>query len=223
MSRAKDHWEKVYATKELNEVSWFEDQARCSLELIDACELGLHASIIDVGAGGAALVDDLMTRGFTDVTILDLAASALEQARERLGRRSTEVTWIEGDVLTDVPLRAYHLWHDRALLHFLSPREVATYRRVLEARVRPGGFAIIGAFGPNGPDACSGLPVTRYGPDSMTEAVGPRFRPLAFREVEHRTPAGGTQSFLFGLFERRASRSKGADISHFASRRATIG
>jgi len=94
--QSKDHWEKVYTTKATEAVSWFQTHAGLSLDLIKATGVGHDASIIDVGGGASTLVDDLSANGYTDLTVLDLSASALAAARNRLGAKAADVRWIEG-------------------------------------------------------------------------------------------------------------------------------
>jgi hypothetical protein len=66
-----------------------------------------------------------------------------------------------------------------------------------------GGHAIIATFALDGPDTCSGLPVQRYGPDTLQLALGPAFKATRFEHESHLTPDGVIQEFTYGLFERR--------------------
>lgn len=49
---------------------------------------------------------------------------------------------------------------------------------VLTEAVRPGGQVIIGTFASDGPERCSGLPVTRYDAAWLEAALGSAFRLL---------------------------------------------
>ena len=118
---SQNHWEKVYSTKSTDSVSWFQPHAERSLRLIHETGLPVTASIIDVGGGASTLVDDLLGKGYSSVTVLDLSVAALSAARRRLGEREAEINWIEADI-TEValPAKSYDLWHDRAVFHFLT-------------------------------------------------------------------------------------------------------
>jgi 2-polyprenyl-3-methyl-5-hydroxy-6-metoxy-1,4-benzoquinol methylase len=80
----KSHWENVYATKSPSAVSWYTPHLQRSLELIDSAELAADARIIDVGGGASTLVDDLLERGFKNLTVLDISEKALEETKRRL-------------------------------------------------------------------------------------------------------------------------------------------
>lgn len=197
----RGHWEKVYGSKEPTEVSWYRPHLEQSLDLILRTGVGHDASIIDVGGGASTLVDDLLDRGFHDVTVLDIAEQALDVARRRLGPRAAGAKWLVGDITAmDLPADAYDVWHDRAVFHFLTDEAA---RRAYIARVcrsvRKGGFVIVATFGPEGPEKCSGLPVARYSADGLHDAFGAAFRLLEHREEHHHTPFGTEQEFVYCL------------------------
>lgn len=199
----KDHWEAIYADKDETEVSWHQERPVMSLRLIEQTGLGPTDPIIDAGGGASHLVDALLDRGFTDVTVLDLAGAALAQARARLGERAEAVNWIEADATAWQPERTYRLWHDRAVFHFLTePADRAAYLERLKAAVPAGSQVVIATFGPDGPERCSGLPVVRYTPEGLHETLGPGFGLQAVQTETHRTPAGTPQEFVGCLFRR---------------------
>jgi trans-aconitate methyltransferase len=202
MSR-KAHWEGIYADKAEHEVSWHQDQPVMSLRLIEQAGVDPAEPVIDVGGGASHLVDHLLDRGFADVTVLDLAGAALAQAQSRLGERAEGVTWIEADATAWRPERAYRLWHDRAVFHFLTePDDRAAYLEGLRAAVPAGGHAVIATFAPDGPERCSGLPVVRYSPEALQATLGDEFDLAAMQAEEHRTPGGHPQQFVGCLFRR---------------------
>jgi SAM-dependent methyltransferase len=165
------HWEGVYRQKSASEVSWYQPHLKQSLLLISEAKLPTGASIVDVGGGASTLVDDLLTQGFTDITVIDLAASALLQSKKRVGDRAASVRWLAGDATTDLlATESVDLWHDRAVFHFLTneARRVA-YVRQVERCVRRGKFVVLSTFAPDGPERCSGLPVARYSPDELVD------------------------------------------------------
>ncbi|MDT3707018.1 MAG: class I SAM-dependent methyltransferase [Thiobacillus sp.] len=194
----RQHWEKVYSSKATDQVSWFQPHAASSLRLIADCA-GTDAHIIDVGGGASVLVDDLLDAGYRNLTVLDLAESALAVSRARLGARAQSVQWIAADVTrADLPAARYDVWHDRAVFHFLTdPADRARYVDQVLKSVKPGGRVIIAAFGPGGPLQCSGLDVVRYAPDALHAEFGARFRLIGHETEIHRTPAGGEQEFVY--------------------------
>ncbi len=156
-----------------------------------------------MGGGASRLVDCLLDRGFTDLTVLDIAQGALARAQERLGDRARAVRWIEADVTRFEPSERREIWHDRAVFHFLTAaRDRAAYRRTMIDSLVPGGHAIIATFGPHGPTRCSGLDVVRYSPADLLAALGPGWELVTEREELHRTPGGVEQQFVYGLFRR---------------------
>jgi trans-aconitate methyltransferase len=199
-----DHWEKVYRSKPENEVSWFEDEPRISLDLINAAGLALDAPIIDVGGGEARLVDRLIARGHTDLCVLDLSHKALDVARVRLGKAASSVGWIVADVTQWEPERKWQLWHDRAVFHFLTDADDRrAYVNAMRQALNADADVIIATFAPDGPERCSGLAVMRHDAESVGKALGPEFRLEETRSYEHRTPGGASQRFQYARFSRR--------------------
>ena len=94
------HWESVYRTKRIDEVSWFQREPAVSLGLIRKYAPITTAQIIDVGGGASSLVDTLVTAGYSAVTVLDLAPTALARASDRMGPRAARASWIASDALT---------------------------------------------------------------------------------------------------------------------------
>jgi len=114
------HWQSVYRSRPADEVSWYQSDPDVSLSLIRSCKLEKDAALLDVGAGASVLVDHLLDEGFSDITVLDVAKEALDLSRHRLGARADQVRWQVADITEFLPDRAYDLWHDRAVLHFLT-------------------------------------------------------------------------------------------------------
>jgi SAM-dependent methyltransferase len=198
----KEHWETVYATKGVTEVSWFESEPLVSLDLIETASPA-HSRIIDIGGGASVLVDRLLDRGLERVAVLDISATALERSKSRLGDRATQVNWIVADVTTVESLGQFDVWHDRAVFHFLTdPEDRRKYVELASRTIPLGGHLVIGAFGTDGPPKCSGLDVCRYDAKLLTKELGASFQLI--REVPHQhiTPGGQPQKFFFGLFDR---------------------
>jgi ubiquinone/menaquinone biosynthesis C-methylase UbiE len=204
---SKEHWEKVYTSKATDAVSWFQPHAELSLKLIKSTGAGKDAAIIDVGGGASTLVDDLLTEGYSDLTVLDLSANALDVARNRLGERANKVHWLEADITqVELPTNRYDIWHDRAVFHFLTTqKERDAYVRTVFYSVKPGGYVIIATFAEDGPLQCSGLPVMRYRADDLHDEFGDAFQLLDHRKEEHHTPSGAVQQFVYCYCRRAGS------------------
>jgi SAM-dependent methyltransferase len=192
------HWQKVYEEKLPTEVSWYQAEPRLSLELIARSEISSSDPIIDVGGGASLLVDSLLARGFSNLTVLDISQRALEHARRRLGSNAERVTWIVSDVIRFADPGPFALWHDRAVFHFLTEADDRRrYVQILRSTLQAGGHLVLGSFALDGPRRCSGLDVVRYDRHLLSAELGDEF---AFQEQLselHRTPSGGEQKFSF--------------------------
>ncbi len=206
----REHWDKVYRTKAEHEVSWFEAIPDSSIRLIESAQLPKTAPIIDVGGGLSRLADELVARGYADVTVLDVSVEAVSRLAARWGP-GAPVKAIFADVASWRPDRLYQVWHDRAVLHFLvSEADRAAYRATLFTALSPHGHAIIFTFGKLGPERCSGLPVRRYDQDDLVTLLGDDFQLVEARNLDHRTPAGAIQQFFAAHFVRRCADSSEA-------------
>ena len=198
------HWDNIYGTKAEDGVSWFQDTPEPSLTLLGLAGATPTSAIIDIGGGASHLVDALLDQGFIDVTVLDLAQTALEADKVRLGAAAAKVGWICADVTRWQPERRYDVWHDRAAFHFLTdPADQALYAAALAEGLASGGHAIIGTFAPDGPEKCSGLPVVRHDAASIAQLLGDGFELVDSRRNDHRTPWGSVQQFQFSTFRRK--------------------
>lgn len=198
---AQRYWNKIYGGARAEELSWFQPQARVSMELTRLALPDKAAHILDVGGGASRFVDDLLADGYRHVTVLDLAPAALALARERLGPSAAQVTWLEADVLS-LPLEAasVDLWHDRAVFHFLTaPDQRAQYLAQVRRTLRPGGFVLVATFANDGPPRCSGLPVMRYDAEGLHGEFGDGFELVATRREVHQTPREVAQPFTYCL------------------------
>lgn len=203
-AEAHRHWQNVYQTKDERSVSWFQRTPDMSLDFIKESRPANGASIIDIGGGTSSLADALLSAGYR-VTVLDISEAALSVARSRLADRASEITWIAADVRTWEPTAAaYDLWHDRAAFHFLTaPEDRTAYIARMKQALRTGGIAIIATFALDGPEKCSGLPVTRYSGETLAQTLGPGFELIETRAHDHLTPSGATQRFQFSRFRKR--------------------
>lgn len=192
------HWERVYQAKLPTELSWYQADPAVSFRLIGRAGVGRLEPILDVGGGASVLADSLVAAGYQDVTVLDISSAALAVVQNRLG----PAVWvIRADVTRFEPARRYALWHDRAVLHFLTdPEDRQAYVRALTRALRPGGHVILATFALDGPTRCSGLPVERYDAPRMAELLGPAFQLRGAETETHRTPSGAAQQFQYGWF-----------------------
>jgi len=194
----KAHWEKVYREKAEDEVSWFIADPETSLSLVESTGLSPADPIIDVGGGASHLVDHLLARGYSDLTVLDISPTALETARRRLGADADKVRWLEADVCALECDGRWRLWHDRAVFHFLVKAEDRrAYLDSLARHLDPDGHVIVATFSFEGPRECSGLPVEQYDADKLLATFGPGFELLNLLEEIHVTPAGKEQAFNY--------------------------
>jgi len=195
----KTHWDKIYTTQAPESVSWYRAHLETSLALIERAAASRSANIVDIGGGESTLVDDLLLRGYKNLTVLDVSQTAIEVTKRRMGPAADQVRWLVGDILEiELEPRAYDLWHDRAVFHFLTTqKERIAYVRQVARAVKPGGHVIVSTFGPEGPTKCSGLEVMRYDADSLHDEFGGSFRLVESSKELHQTPSGRTQQFLY--------------------------
>ena len=200
-SSRKKHWENVYEQKKPSEVSWYQAEPAVSLGYVASTEIDYAAKIIDVGGGASVLADKLLDKGYRNLTVLDISTKAIQHARERLGRRAENVSWIEADVTEFEPSVQYDFWHDRAVFHFLTDAEDRTrYVQRLKQSVKQGGHVVIAAFAIDGPVKCSGLDVERYSPEKMKNEFGNSFELVSNAGEVHITPWGKEQKFIYCYF-----------------------
>jgi trans-aconitate methyltransferase len=189
------HWDAAYAAGETTQ-SWFQRQPSMSLAMLERARVTAADSVLDVGGGPSPLAGALLDRGFPDITVLDISASAIQLAWRRLGTRAAQVTWLVADLRSWQPERQYQVWHDRAVLHFMTTAaDQQAYWRALDSATGPGAVAVIGGFAPDGPEQCSGLPVTRYSAAELVTGLGDSWTLTAEEREEHVTPAGVVQPF----------------------------
>lgn len=191
------HWDTAYAGRGVDSVSWYQDAPSVSLELIEALGISRDAVVIDVGGGASLLAERLVERGFVDVSVLDVSAAALAEARRRLGD-AAPVSWLHEDLLVWRPERRFVLWHDRAVFHFLVTFDDRDrYLQTLRSAIQDDGFVVLATFAPDGPGFCSGLPVARYSVAELAHLLGAGFELLETRREEHITPRGVMQPFTW--------------------------
>jgi len=199
----KNHWENIYNTKELKDVSWFQVRPETSLDFFKQFNVPINAKIIDIGGGDSLLVDHLLDLGYQDISVLDISESAIERAKIRLGQKANTVKWIVADAATFVPTEQYDFWHDRAAFHFLTEEnEISNYLETAQKSINPKGILVIGTFSEQGPKKCSGIEIKQYSETSMTDRLKIFFEKIKCITVDHITPFDTIQNFVFCSFKK---------------------
>jgi len=198
----KKHWQTVYETKNPDQVSWTQEVPKTSLDLIKSFGLRKTARIIDIGGGDSKLVDCLLNDGYENITVLDISAKALERAKNRLGDNAKKINWVVSDITEFEPETSFDIWHDRAAFHFLTaPEQISKYKAIAGKWVT--GFLALGTFSKDGPKKCSGLDISQYNEESLSEVFSNDFTKLRCITEDHTTPFETTQNFLFCSFKKR--------------------
>ena len=199
----KEHWENIYKTREINEVSWYQPNPETSLSFIRKTGIDRSSRIIDIGGGDSFLADHLHELGFENISVRDISGSALKRAQKRLGSAASKVKWIQADVAEFDPGETYDLWHDRAAFHFLtSENEIQSYIKAVKHALPAGGYLIVGTFSEEGPGKCSGIEISRYSQAQLSHRFGKDFETQYCQRTDHQTPSGKLQNFSFCSFQR---------------------
>jgi len=200
----KDHWEKVYQTKQFAEVSWYEPVPETSLQIIHDLKLPKDAAIIDIGGGDSLLADHLIELGYTNITVLDISGHAIARAKKRLAEKAGLIHWVISDILEFDNTVKYDLWHDRATFHFLTERiEQQIYLKKLRRSLLPNAYIVISTFASEGPEKCSGLQIQQYSERTLAELFSAFFEKLGCLSKQHITPANTKQEFIYCSFQNR--------------------
>lgn len=197
----KQYWDKIYSLRPTEEMGWHQDIPEISLSFVRSTGLPNNISIIDIGAGESSLAGHLIEFADSRLTILDVSEKAVQRSRDRLKDHASKIRWIRTDILEFVPDHQYDLWHDRACFHFLTTdEEVSKYVEITQKAVAPGGYLIVGTFSLQGPMKCSGLPIRRYDHQLLRKTFS-GFKLETFQYLDHITPAGKLQNYIFCLFK----------------------
>jgi SAM-dependent methyltransferase len=194
----KNHWNSIYSTKKLNQVSWYQPIPQVSLDFIESLNFSKDVPILDVGGGDSFLCDNLIELGYSNITVLDISDVAIQRAKKRLGNNANKVSWIVSDILNFEPKEKYAIWHDRAVFHFLRENEnINKYLNSLLEGLVENGRMILGAFAENGPTRCCALDVKRYSFEDFNNLFSDRFTIVKTQNSIHKTPFDTEQSFNF--------------------------
>ena len=204
MTTSQEYWNQIYTDKLSNEVSWFQNEPLTSLNLITSIS-NSHSSVIDIGAGASMLIDELVSIGYEDLTILDAAPAALLQVQSRLGSSADTIEFIPADITSWTPRRHYDVWHDRAVFHFMTTEKSrSNYLSSMDRAVGIDGHVVLATFSEDGPETCSGLPVRRYTIEELVSVVGSGFQLISSQREVHTTPWGAPQPFNWVVLRRNA-------------------
>ncbi len=199
----KKHWENIYQTKELKDVSWFQPTPETSLNFFKQFNVPTTAKVIDIGGGDSLLVDHLLDLGYQDISVLDISEAAIDRAKQRLGDNAKNVKWIVADVVTFKPTEKYDFWHDRAAFHFLTyEHEISNYLQTAQENISSTGILVIGTFSEQGPNKCSGIAIKQYSETTMTNRLETFFEKIKCITVDHTTPFDTIQNFVFCSFRK---------------------
>lgn len=199
----KKHWENIYRTRELKDVSWFQPTPETSLDFFKQFNIPTTAKVIDIGGGDSFLVDYLLDLGYEDISVLDISEAAIERAKKRLGDRAKNVKWIVSDAAAFTPTEKYDFWHDRATFHFLTDEEdISSYLETAQRYINPTGVLVIGTFSEQGPKKCSGIEIKQYSEASMANRLKNFFEKIRCITIDHETPFATIQNFVFCSFKK---------------------
>ncbi len=197
------HWEKIYQTNELKDVSWYQPIPETSLAFFKQFNIPETANIIDIGGGDSLLVDHLLELGYQNISVLDISKAAIERAKQRLGEKAKTVKWIVADAAAFKPAEKYDFWHDRATFHFLTDEhDITNYIITAQENINPKGILVIGTFSEQGPKKCSGITIKQYSETTLTNRMKEYFEKINCILVDHKTPSGNTQNFVFCSFRK---------------------
>lgn len=199
----KDHWENIYQTKPLSEVSWYERVPQTSINIMEELDLPKSAAIIDIGGGDSLLADHLLALGYTNISVLDISSAAIERAKLRLGPKAVLVKWIISDMLLFNGAEKFDVWHDRAAFHFLTdPQDQQLYLSTVNKNLKDDGYLVLGTFSVNGPEKCSNLPVQQYSELTLIMLFSRYFKKIKCYIKDHVTPFQTMQQFIFCIFQK---------------------
>lgn len=200
----KKHWETVYETKTDTDVGWFQENPNTSLKLINKYAANKNIHIIDIGGGNSFLTKMLFDQGYANLTVLDISDKAIERSKSRFGGNVNRLNWISSNVLDVDANQTYDIWHDRAVFHFLtSDDEIHKYAKIAANNIIQNGLLVLGTFSVNGPTTCSGLPITQYDNDKLMQVFTENFVLVESFRLDHITPSGNPQNFIWAVYSRK--------------------
>lgn len=200
----KNHWDNTYL-KDEKTLGWYEKIPTQSLGLIKKCNLNPSDCILNVGVGTSTLVDQLLKKGFKNIIATDISNKALQKLKQRVG--NDNIIYIQEDITKPNKLKSYtnkvSLWHDRAVVHFLTDKdEQKTYFDLVNKLVKPEGYVIIATFNLEGATKCSGLPIKQYNAESIAKQLGSSFKMVEHFNYLYTMPSGDKRPYVYTLFKK---------------------
>jgi 2-polyprenyl-3-methyl-5-hydroxy-6-metoxy-1,4-benzoquinol methylase len=203
MTNMISHWDKVYQSKDHNQVSWHQTHSTISFEWI-LKHTQKNDSIIDVGSGVSILADNLLDEGYTHLSLLELSPTAIQTTKDRLKAHTSKVNFYNENILNFQSDTQFDLWHDRAVFHFLTnEKDQKTYLNKLDQYLKPQGYFLLATFAPTGPKQCSELDIVQYDKDKITQLLGDDFTLIQTTSETHPHPNGSTQDFNYFLLQKQ--------------------
>ena len=201
---SQEHWEKIYSDKDPHELSWTQKEAGLSAAFFKSAELPIASALIDVGSGMHGMIPYWLSLGYTNLTALDISASALRRLKESIDNKEmARVKYITSNITQFDQGSAYDYWNDRAVFHFLTDeKDKATYVNKVNQKVD--GYFCIGAFSKSGPIKCSGREICQYDMQDLIELFAENFELIRHGEEEHITPFETSQNFVYCLFKKKS-------------------
>ena len=202
------HWNNAYQKTPIDSLGWYEEDPIPSMELISACNLSEDALIFNAGAGASKLIELLFNKGYTNIVVNDIAASALTELKNNLSsHKNSHVQFMVDDLTNPIELlnlKNVDLWHDRAVLHFFTTEaQQKTYFDLIKKVLKPEGYVILAEFNLEGAKKCSGLDVFNYNEEMLQERLGNDFNLLKSFNYTYTQPSGNTREYVYTLFQRR--------------------
>ena len=203
MTDTLSHWDKVYQSKDHNQVSWHQTRSTISFEWI-LKYTQKNDPIIDVGSGVSILADNLLDEGYTHLSLLELSPTAIQTTKDRLKTHTSKVNFYNENILNFQSDTQFDLWHDRAVFHFLTDeKDQQTYINKLNQYLKPQGYFLLATFATTGPKQCSELDIVQYDKDKITQLLGDDFTLIQTTSETHPHPNGSTQDFNYFLLQKQ--------------------
>lgn len=203
----EEHWNKAYQKTPITNLGWYEENPTPSLELIEACNLSNDAVIFNAGAGATSLINRLLEKGYKNIIINDIAATALAVLKKDLkNEKVSNIQFIVDDLTkptTLLKLKDIDIWHDRAVLHFFTEKhQQEAYFQLLKKVIKLNSYVILAQFNLKGAKKCCGLNVFNYNKEMLQEGLGENFKLLKSFDYTYTQPSGNTREYVYTLFKR---------------------
>ncbi|MDA3893114.1 MAG: class I SAM-dependent methyltransferase [Salinivirgaceae bacterium] len=203
MTELKKHWNKIYAKKHDSEVSWYQLNPETSLNLIQKYSITINNSFIDIGGGNSNLTKHLCEKKYNNFSVLDISEEAIERCRAKLRKCKGIQELLVCDILDFEPSKLFHIWHDRAVFHFLTEKkDINKYIHIASMSIAHNGYLLLSTFALTGPNNCSGLPVKQYSIEKLEKLFSPNFSLVESFEETHKTPLKIEQNYIWVVLKR---------------------